>query len=107
MWAIMYKKELCMNVFTRVFTNNPSYLAYDAEGSKSSYFVFANWFTKFTAKFTRVKRFLYQVSFFGLRPLPGQHRILKHANNFVIFEHFFLTFLISLGEMSLNFATLC
>ena len=30
----------------------------------------------------------------------------KPGSNIVIFDHFFLIFLISLGEMSLNFATL-
>ena len=63
-------------------------------------------FTKLTAKVTHIRRLLYQDFIFWIKAvaMPTSHP--KPGGNFVIFDHFFLIFLISLGEMSLNFATL-
>ena len=58
-------------------------------------------FTRFTAKVIHIRRLLYQVKAVAMEtshPYTG--------SNFVIFAPYSLTFLISLGEMSLNFATL-
>ena len=89
----------------RVFTNNPSYLAYVTEGhlvTLSLRFCSRDSPPRLPYKKAPLSSFIFWIKAVAMatsHPYTG--------SNFAIFDHFFLIFLISLGEMSLNFATLC
>ena len=90
--------HIALRCLPRVFTNNPSYLAYVTEGNIVT--LSLRFCSQVSARTQSYKKLLYQVSSSALRPLPWEHRILGQAVILSFLIIVFLIFLISLGEMS-------
>ena len=89
----------------RVFSNNPSYLAYDTEGNLVTLSL------RFGSRNSPLSLPMQKGSFIEFNFIfwiKAGAMATSHpytGSNFVFFDHFFLIFLIFLGEMSLKFAT--